>query len=267
LHVDQVGIHDNFFELGGDSIITIQIISRAKKYGYALQPKDIFVHQTVAKVCGAMAARSMQDANDEQGILTGRAGLLPVQQWYFEKEQPDVSHFNQSVLLEISKSVTGEIIKQAFTQLTSHHDALRFQYNRIGNEWHQQFGSGSAAVITEALSIGDLSVSQVNKLTEKYQQGLNIEKGELVRVVLLQTPDAEVNNRLLIIIHHLAVDGVSWRILLEDLQQLLGESKDAKEVLESKSSSYRQWYNALENYGKSDRLLRQKPIGKNNQKL
>jgi non-ribosomal peptide synthase protein (TIGR01720 family) len=91
-------------------------------------------------------------------------------------------------------------------------------------------------------------------LRDQYQRSLDIEKGEIAKFVLVQTPQTEANNRLLIVIHHLSVDGVSWRILLEDIELLLTAITNGdKATLGSKSSSYRQWYNTLETYGKSQR--------------
>ena len=84
LHVERVGIHDNFFELGGDSIITIQVVSRASRHGYELKPKDIFIHQTIGSLSVAIAESSAAAVTGEQGLLTGQSGLLPIQQWYFE---------------------------------------------------------------------------------------------------------------------------------------------------------------------------------------
>ena len=265
LHVERVGIHDNFFELGGDSIITIQVVSRARRAGYELKPKDIFIHQTIGSISAAITERSAAAVTGEQGLLTGTSGLLPIQQWYFESagESEYVSYYNQSVLLAIDKSVTPEILNRAVEQLTSHHDALRFNYykNKDG-QWEQEYGTGKGELITLSLkpTKKNTLVSLIKEEAEKYQQSLDIESGEIVRFVLMQTPKKETHNRILIVIHHLAVDGVSWRILLDDLEQLLtGLQTEGKPGLGNKSSSYRQWYEELAEYGKSKRFLSQIP--------
>jgi len=125
----------------------------------------------------------------------------------------------------------------------------------------QEYGNAKGELITIDLqSEGkDTFGKQIEEHSQKYQQSLDIEKGEIVRFVLFKTPGGEEKNRLLIIIHHLAVDGVSWRILIDDLEMLLtGSAKGSKAELGIKSGSYRQWYEALENYGKSKRLLSQR---------
>ncbi|MBK8549760.1 MAG: amino acid adenylation domain-containing protein [Ignavibacteria bacterium] len=262
LHVERVGIHDNFFELGGDSIITIQVVSRARRKGFELKPRDIFIHQTISKLSAAIAERTAVSVSGEQGLLTGTSGLLPIQQWYFEgagDEGSRYNHFNQSVLLSIDKSVTPEVLSLAVDQLIVQHDALRFRYYKKDEQWIQEYGTykGELEIIDLRLKRSSLA-KFIKEHAEKYQRSPDIEKGELVRFVLIQTPKRETNNRILIIIHHLAVDGVSWRILLEDLELLItGLEKGSKPDLGNKGSSYRQWYEALEQYGKSKRLLSQ----------
>ncbi|MEO7768106.1 MAG: condensation domain-containing protein, partial [Ferruginibacter sp.] len=262
LGIPRAGIHDNFFELGGDSILTIQVVSRMRRLGYELQPKDIFLHQTISRLSAVIAERSASATTGEQGVLTGQSGLLPIQQWYLEKELATPSHFNQAVLLGIDKAVTAKALQEAFEELMLQHDALRFRYSRTEESgWQQEYGNYQGNVQIENLresTVGNLS-EKIKDCSNYHQQQLDIEKGELVRAVLMETPGEESHNRLLLVIHHLAIDGVSWRILLEDLELLLnGISQGQKVSLGTKSSSYRQWYQALEQYGKSQGLLSQK---------
>ena len=260
LGIPRAGINDNFFELGGDSILTIQVVSRMRRLGYELQPKDIFIHQTIARLAAAISARSGAASNGEQGILTGESGLLPIQQWYLEKDSKQPAHFNQAVLLGIDKSITETTIQQAIEQLTQQHDALRFRYTKTDRAWQQEYGSSKGIVVTENLqSISEGAfATTVKEKADHHQRQLDITNGELIRVVLMQTPEAQSHNRLLLLIHHLAVDGVSWRILLDDLELLLNSiSQGQQPSLGQKGSSYRQWYQALEQYGKSRGLLSQ----------
>jgi amino acid adenylation domain-containing protein/non-ribosomal peptide synthase protein (TIGR01720 family) len=256
LGVERVGIHDNFFELGGDSIITIQVVSRAKRKGYSFSPKDVFVHQTIAALSEALSGQAATASKAEQGVLTGASGLLPIQQWYFESNPAEASHFNQSVLLGLHKSIGEEQLQSALAQLMQHHDALRFTYTQTASGWTQEYGSHSAQL--EVVDLAGVNEDELPSLIEQhaalYQRSLNIEAGDLVRMVLVKTPSSQSHNRLLIIIHHLAVDGVSWRILLEDLEQLL----DSNSALERKTSSYRQWHEALQQYGQGKALQAQR---------
>jgi amino acid adenylation domain-containing protein/non-ribosomal peptide synthase protein (TIGR01720 family)/FkbM family methyltransferase len=268
LDVERIGIHDNFFELGGDSIITIQVVSRARREGYELQIGDVFTYQTIARLSSLLEQRSNASVSSsgEQFLLSGASGLLPVQQWYFEKKPEEISHFNQCILLGIDKAVTESVLKRAIEELSSHHDALRFKYYKKDGSWHQVYDYELKSVTVENLQAvpDSLLSSTITESADRFQRSLDIEKGDLVRVVLMQTPASETANRLLIAIHHLAVDGVSWRILLEDLEHLItGILGGGKTDLGAKSSSYRQWYEALEKYGQSERLSSQKNFWEN----
>src|SRR6185295_10479961 len=98
LGLDRVSVHDNFFELGGDSILSIQIISRAGQAGLHLTARQVFQHQTIAEL--AAVAESAPTVRAEQGAVTGAAPLTPVERWFFEQELPAAHHWNQSLLLE-----------------------------------------------------------------------------------------------------------------------------------------------------------------------
>ncbi len=261
LNVNSVGIHDNFFELGGDSIITIQVLSRARRLGIELKTKDIFIYQTIGALSAALAERSASIVSGEQGMLTGPCKLLPIQQWFLDGNKGDISHFNQAVLLSIDKTITAEMLSDAVKQLMSQHDALRFSYHKKDGQWHQEYGAsldGAFAAVDLRSAAEGLLGTLIKEHADHYQRSLHIEKGEVAKFVLMQTPESETLNRIFIAIHHLAVDGVSWRILLDDLELLLtGLHKKGKADLGYKSSSYRQWYGALEEYGRSRGLLSQ----------
>ena len=251
LGLEKIGIYDNFFELGGDSILTIQVVSRMRRLGYVLQPKDIFNHQDIAGLAAVTIREGQQEETGEQGILSGAFGLLPIQSWYLEKAPAAVSHFNQSVLLKIDKRITAEALALAQNQLIAQHDALRLTFEEKAGEWQQAYGTATGHLYMEDLSDypQDSLTDQVTARADKYQGSLSIREGQLVRMVWLQMPEKEAANRLLIIIHHLAVDGVSWRILLEDLEQLLSGVMAGQQVaLGAKSSSYRQWHAYIAQY-------------------
>lgn len=265
LGIEWIGIHDNFFELGGDSIISIQLVSRLKRLGYAVHTKDVFNNQTIARLAALLTERQTVAPAfvGEQGYLTGTSGQLPIQQWYFETQPAAISHFNQSILLNISKEVTAEIMEKVVTQLVAHHDSLRFSYNRYSDDWIQEYGSSADAILVvedlQHISEEDLP-ARITALEEAHQQSLDITAGRVMRVVLLKTAAAQPYNRLLTIIHHLAVDGVSWRILLEDTELLITAAIDNTVAdLGQKTGSYRQWYQSLEQYAASSRLLSQQP--------
>ncbi|UCJ09145.1 non-ribosomal peptide synthase/polyketide synthase [Chitinophaga pendula] len=257
----QVGRNDNFFELGGDSIITIQVVSRAKRFGYTLQPRDLFVHQTVGALANLLASRQTQAVSAEQGVLTGQSGLLPIQQWYFESESTTLSHFNQSMLLAVDKKLNTAILSTVITQLVAYHDSLRFVYDKASTGWTQTYGTATGAleIADVTTAEGDSLEEQLYMLGDQYARSLDINNGILFRAVLIQMPEQEECHRLLFVVHHLAVDGVSWRILLGDIERLLEAATSGAELsLGLKGSSYREWYNALNTYSRQPRLQRQR---------
>ena len=262
LLVEQVGIHDNFFELGGDSIITIQAVSRAKRAGLEFQPKDLFVHQTIARLAALLQVAKAQLIKGEEGTLCGNSGLLPIQAWFFDDAGTITSHFNQQILLNIDKNTDTVLLADAIKQLVQYHDALRFVYRQTANGWEQRYGdyAGELKITDLTQTPADLLADVITTESNLAQHSLNIEEGILISAVLMQTPESEAHHRLLVVVHHLAVDGVSWRILLEDLTLLLQSPQQG--LTAAKSHSYRQWYESLVAYSTSRSLLAQEAYWK-----
>jgi len=191
--------------------------------------------------------------------------LLPFQQWYLQKDAVEKSHFNQALILKIEQSVTESLLQQAMDQILDHHDALRFRYSNTAGEWRQEYGDFKAAIFTEDLQMvtADSLGTVIEEKANFHQRQLDIENGCMIRIVLFRTATGN-KNRLLIVIHHLAVDGVSWRILLEDLETLLaGMSEGQQPSLGQKTSSYRQWFDAIQQHGLSTAVLSQKEYWQN----
>ncbi|NJK57793.1 MAG: AMP-binding protein, partial [Pleurocapsa sp. SU_5_0] len=255
LGLKQVGIDDNFFELGGDSIISLQVIARANQAGLHLTPKQLFKHQNIAELAAVAITKKASPA--EQGLVTGKASLTPIQKWFFEQNLSDQHHFNQAVLLEVR--IELGILKQALQQLLLHHDALRSKFVPIESEWQQVYLSSTD--ISASLSCYDFSgLTQteqkiaIETTASQLQASLNLSNGTLLRLGFFDL-GASQPSRLLIVIHHLVVDGVSWRILLEDLQTAYEQlSQGAQGALPAKTTSFQQWSQKLREYGRSTTL-------------
>jgi amino acid adenylation domain-containing protein/non-ribosomal peptide synthase protein (TIGR01720 family) len=251
LLLKQVGIHDNFFELGGDSIISMQIIAKANQAGLKLTPKQLFQHQTIAEL--ATVAGIINSVRSEQGLVTGAIPLTPILHWFFEQNLPEPHHFNQSFLLEVPANLQAELLEQALQKLLSHHDALRLRFLQQDGQW-QQYNSDASDV---SLGIADLSylppAEQLKAIAiraDVAQRTLNLTDGPLMRVVLFNLGNSP--RRLLIVIHHLAVDGISWRILLEDLSKAYKQLEVGKSIqLPAKTTSFKDWAIRLQNYARS----------------
>ncbi|HEX8558420.1 MAG TPA: amino acid adenylation domain-containing protein [Pyrinomonadaceae bacterium] len=256
LGVAEVGPDDNFFDLGGDSILTLQIISRARQAGIGLTPRQFLQHQTVAQL--AAVAQRLGGARFEQEAVTGPAPLTPIQHWFFEQDLPNPHHWNQAVLLELRREPGPALLEEAIRGLLTHHDALRLRFERTEAGWRQ---FNEAAEATAPLTYRDLSSlpaerqdAAVEEAAARAQAGLNISTGPLMRAVLFRLGEARPA-RLLLVVHHLAVDGVSWRILLEDIQTALRQLGRGEAVsLPHKTSSYKRWAERLAEYARGAEL-------------
>ncbi len=277
LGIEGIGLHSNFFEVGGDSIMTIRIVNKIRNIGFDIQAKDIFTSQTIASLAATIRSREKNKIAKKDITLRGQCGLLPIQQWFLNNQPPEyLSHFNQSVLLEVKKNIPHSILENALTILVNYHDALRFKYERTERNWAQYYNSGSKLdLVTENLSsIENTSelIFKMSALCDGWQQSLNIYEGKLIQPVLFLTNNTFTNNRLLIIVHHLAVDAVSWHIILEDIEKLLNVLVQNETVsLIGKTSSYRDWYDKITDYYTSEVLVLQKDywynVARNNYKL
>ena len=251
LGLKQVGVDDNFFELGGDSILSIQIIARAKQMGVQLTPQQVFQHQSISEL--ALVAREIVTADAEQNTLTGKAPLLPVQQWFFQQDIEDPHHFNQSILIPVSADTDIKMMREAVHFLLLHHDALRLRFVNENGIWQQFYDAPAEQEIFEEIDLRNMRPERQSIELEKQATGLqaslNLSTGPLVRVAYFHLG---VEDRLLFIVHHLAVDGVSWRILMEDLQTAYTQLIKGETVnLPAKTTSYRRWAQRLQQYSES----------------
>ncbi|AZE60743.1 MULTISPECIES: non-ribosomal peptide synthetase [Pseudomonas fluorescens group] len=236
LGVEQVGQDDNFFELGGDSIVSMQLVSRARQADISLSPKDVFQHQTLRSL--AQVASLRLHTMIDQGAAQGQAALSPVQQWFFAQDIPQRQHWNQSLLLIPREPIMAARLDAALQQLVNHHDGLRLRYQSSAEGWQQHYSEPvGESVLWQRQADSHQALAQ---LCNEAQRSLNLQDGPLLRALLVQMPDH--SQRLLLVIHHLVVDGVSWRILLDDLQQLYaGLREGAAPALAGKTTSYQAW--------------------------
>ncbi|MBE8986271.1 amino acid adenylation domain-containing protein [Nostoc sp. LEGE 12450] len=255
LRLEQVGIHDNFFELGGDSILSIQIISRAKQTGLQLTLKQLFAHQTIAELATVENIASV--IHIEQGLVTGTLPLTPIQHYFFEQNLPEPHHFNQSFLLSVPSDLKAELLKQVLQQLLVHHDALRLRFTQSESTWQQIHSAVTNSVAFSHIDLSALPESEQQTAIEtkaaSFQASLNLSEN-LVQVAFFHL-GIDKRARLLIFIHHLVVDGVSWRILLEDLQTAYQQLAQGKAIaLTAKTTSFKDWSEKLTAYAQSQAL-------------
>jgi amino acid adenylation domain-containing protein/non-ribosomal peptide synthase protein (TIGR01720 family) len=254
LRLKNVGINDNFFELGGDSILSLQVIAKANQAGLQLTPKQIFEYQNIADL--ALVAGISKKNADEQGIVTGFVNITPIQYWFFDQELLDSHHWNQAVILEVNSSCNPILLKQVVQQLLIHHDALRLQFIQTEFDWQSSIKEPEENAPFSLIDLSNLPEHEQRQAIEAeantLQASLNL--SQLVQVTLFTLGENQTY-RLLIIIHHLAVDGVSWRILLEDLQTVYQQLVQGKKIqLPAKTTSVKKWAKKLQEYAKLDNV-------------
>ena len=242
LKIKQVGIHDNFFELGGDSIMSIQVISRAREQGLFLTPMQMFQNQTIAQL--ALVAQKGKETDTEEGVLSGELPLTPIQHFFFERNLTHMQHWNQSVLFQLTEKLQSTALHKTVQALIARHDALRLRFRSSG-EGRQAFYDDNTAIdaVLEEIALSGDENNEIEGHCRRAQASFDLEKGPIVKVLYFR---GEKDDHLAIIVHHLAMDGVSWRILLEDFQQAYALAVlDQEIILSAKTSSYRQWAAAL----------------------
>jgi non-ribosomal peptide synthase protein (TIGR01720 family) len=210
LQLPEVGIHDDFYRLGGDSILSIQVVSKAAQAGLTVSMKQFLEHRTIAELASALEDRphsSPRTATDVSEKF-GPVPLTPIQHWFFSCEFEKPQQWNQEILLELPSNITKSDLTKAFSELSRHYDSLRATFTRQGSEW--------TSTILEQPT-GDI-VSEASSLANAYQihSELHLETAKLLKAVFLPK-----DQQLFIAAHHLAVDHVTWGVLLDGLATLL----------------------------------------------
>jgi amino acid adenylation domain-containing protein/non-ribosomal peptide synthase protein (TIGR01720 family) len=265
LRLDRVGTRDNFFALGGDSILAIQVVSRARRIGLSLKPRQLFQYPTVAELAAVAQTHDLAAAAVEQGSVTGVAPLTPVQRWFFEQQIVNPNHHNQALLLQERDRLDAKLLEEALRRLLRHHDALRLRFRRQADgSWRQEtLTEENATGLFQAIDLSALPEPEqsaaVTAAAARAQASLDLDHGPLTRLVQFNLGKGRPG-RLLWVIHHLAVDGVSWRVLLEDLQTAYKQLQSGREVmLPVKTTSFQAWGELLSRVARSAELGAEAP--------
>ncbi|RZL06036.1 MAG: non-ribosomal peptide synthetase, partial [Rubrivivax sp.] len=238
----------NFFELGGDSILSLQIVARARAQGWKISPRQLFEHQSVAELAAvAQRVEGLAGAGWAQEALGQALPLLPIQALFFEREMPRRDHWNQSVLLGCDGPLDASALRTALQAVIRHHDALRLRFKPDAQgAWTQTCTAWDAS--HEILWVRQVADEQaLVACCEEAQRSLDLAEGPLLRAVLAGLADG--TSRLLLTAHHLVVDGVSWRILLDDLRAAYDLAcAGLPPTLPPRTTSYGEWSRRLQDH-------------------
>lgn len=248
LNVENISINDNFYELGGDSIKAIQISSQLNNVGLKITVKDILSKDSFEEIASCIES-SKRDV--QQGICEGEIEKTPIIEWFFEQKFSQCNYWNQSVLLRISSNLSIEMLQKAISEIIRHHDGLRINYNK---ELNVLYYNNEYLKINQNIEFYDLSALDKEKqkirlmeIGEELKGSFDIENKILFKAAAFDLGAGE--RRLLLIAHHLVVDGVSWRIILEDLNILLQQQINGQEIrLPLKTHSFQEWAEELTHF-------------------
>lgn len=244
LGLQEISIRDNYFMLGGDSIKSIQIVSKLYREKYRIRVKDIFNNPTIRESAITLVPIDGHMPSQEQ--VSGAVRLNPVQIDFFRqfKEEPCHHHYNQAILLHSGEQLDAAVLKLVFEKMVQHHDALRMVFSDNGQEIRQVNLSEIDVAIKEYDLRDQLEGgNDLLRYCNEVHRSMNLQDGPLIRVALFRLADGD---RLLISVHHLVIDGISWRIIFEDLCHLYKSYKEGKQsALPLKTDSFKSWNDRL----------------------
>jgi amino acid adenylation domain-containing protein/non-ribosomal peptide synthase protein (TIGR01720 family) len=246
LRRERVGIRENFFELGGDSILSILVVARANQAGLTLTTRDIFEGQTVEELARKAVEQAEWEATDVKA--EGVYPLTAIQRWFFEQEWERPWHYNQAVVLAERRQVNGERIRRALEEVLSREDAFRLRFERVDGEIKQRYGDWAGGCRCGRADLRELTeraqAGVLESQAEKLQSNMKPDQGMLVEAIRFETSGG---GRVFVVAHHLVIDAVSWRILLDQLETCYRGNENTSEFRNvSRHSSYGEWANRLE---------------------
>lgn len=242
IEAENIGMDDSFFRLGGDSIVAMQLSSSMRKVGITLSTKKILEKKTIAQISRHIRAHSAGQAVLVAGDKVNTPfGLTPIQQLYFQCEKDGPGSFDQTFFLELRKPVQFEKLQKALLTLVQRHSMLRARFaKKPGEQWHQYISDNEHASFTvEHVPSNEMAVITSHLLQSRTV--LDAEKGPVLAAVHC---DGGQRQKLFMAIHHLVVDLVSWRVLLEELEDLLLD----RALPHAPSISFQAWHAAQAKY-------------------
>ncbi|MET7018847.1 amino acid adenylation domain-containing protein [Bacillus mycoides] len=235
LGVKKIGINEKFFNLGGDSIKAIQVIARMRNEGYYFELKYLAANPTIKEL---MEYVKQNDKDIDQGEVKGTIELTPIQKWFFKQNKLVKNHFNQELMLYSKDGFCQQWVQVAFDAIVKHHDILRTVFTD-GEQRIKGITEKLYDLVVYDLTGRQVPNDEITDLCTDLQASIDLEKGPLIKLGLFKT---DKGDHLLIAIHHLIVDAVSWRIIVEDFDNIYSGLKNEKEtVLPSKTTSFKEW--------------------------
>ncbi|MFD8863735.1 amino acid adenylation domain-containing protein [Streptomyces sp. NPDC059590] len=268
LGVERPGIDHNFFALGGDSILSVQVVAALGREGLRIASRDIFQRQTIRELADVVSVESgapgasgdtsaAADASDAS--VSGPFPLTPIQHWFFENITACPDRFTMPRCVELAAGVDVTAVRAAVHAVVAHHDALRTRAERADAEgdegaWRLRIaqveaeGDGDVFQICGELADDPSPSPDMSTVIAHAEAALDLRAGPLLKAVYIDLGPAR-SPRLLLMVHHFVVDGVSWRILLDDLRTAYVQAAEGTPIdLGPKTTSFPDWARRLNEY-------------------
>lgn len=262
LQIDTIGVTDNFFELGGDSILSIQIIAKARKVGIQLKANQLFENQTIAEL--ALFAKSDADSTKIASVV-GHVALTPIQHWFFEVHTNAPHYWNQIVKVSKIGSVSSSIIAEVTHALISYHDSLRLSFLNSDNRWQAkvlEVGVQKGFYPYDLTNLEDVDAQQVeiNEVLRSLQEECDLADGDLFKVLFFDCGKLQ-QNIVFILAHHLVVDMVSWNSIFGDFSAAIEQKLSGGHIaFKKKTANIRTWSEYLLNKAKAGDIYKEQPF-------
>lgn len=238
----EIGRKDNFFALGGDSILAIQVVALARHQGIAISPRHLFQYATLSALAASVS--DLATGATDRGPVTGDVPLGPAQHWFFEQDYPEKNQWNQAILLRPTHRLEAVTIQSAMDFLHATHDALRSRFEPGQESWKQVYAGGEPPTLRVVSCSTGESPRVLSEATNALQRSFNLEQGPVWGAVLIDMAGGE--QRLAIAAHHLVIDGVSWRILLDDMRAYFAATESGGQPpTVTRTSPFGDWVRAL----------------------
>lgn len=253
----EVSIYDDFFALGGDSIISLQVVFRARQEGIQLMVNQLFEHPMIADLALVVEIKEVEQVQAEQEVVTGKVQLTPIQQWFFKRKLNNPHYFNQSAVVEVPDELSVQDWENIIGCLLEQHDALRTSFTCEDGNWCAEMVGLPEKLPFKVIDLADVKedicAGIIKKIGQEVQEDMRLDDPPLLKAVLFHGGENS-RCRLLLVAHHLVIDVVSWRIILEDLYSLIEAVKLGKQlILPEKTSSWLQWANRITEEAFSER--------------
>ncbi len=249
LQVENVGLQDNFYHLGGDSIKAIQLSSKLREHGFTLKVRDILDYPVLAQMLAQAIDSDDRKPAERTEEWSGQVGEWPIVSWFWEQSMVNPAYYNQSILLELLEDLPAEDLSNILHTLTARYDAFRIRIDMESRSLY--YDPELVRVPVERYSLHHLQdeeqLTEIKRIGERIKSGQDSNSNSLLRACMFDL--GQNGRRLLLTAHHLIIDGVSWRILLDEFSELYAASKQDREArLPATTDSVRSWAIHLRKY-------------------